>query len=171
MPKLTIVQLGDIPEEVLTAVGAELRETYGLATETTQPMEIDKEILNHIRRQYPGPLVLKFLKAKFPGRVLGIMTEDLYAENLNFILGQAYFGGSDAIISILRLNPSFYGKKEDDKTFVERAVKEAVHEVGHMAGLEHCPNQDCVMNFSNTAAEVDRKTKNLCSSCKKSFQI
>jgi len=171
MPKITVAQLGNIPEEILTAVTTELRETFGLATETTKPMEIPKELCNYIRQQYPGPLVLKFISTKFLGRVIGITNEDLYAEDLNFIFGQAYSPGNIGVVSIIRLDPSFYKLKENKKLLIERAVKETIHEVGHMLGLGHCSDWGCVMSFSNTIADVDRKTKNLCSACKKRVLI
>jgi len=162
-----IAQLGKIPEEVLTAVTTELRENYNFTTETTQPIQIPKELLNAIRQQYPAPVVLKFLSQRFHGRVLGITNEDLYAEDLHFVFGQAYCPGSIALISILRLDPVFYKQKSDEKLLIERAVKEAVHEVGHMFGLRHCTIMTCVMAFSNTVGDVDSKRRNMCDSCRR----
>jgi archaemetzincin len=80
--------------------------------------------------------------------------------------------GNVAIISIHRLNPSFYGKPPDKQLLIERAVKEAVHEVGHMLlGLQHCDQPNCVMSFSNTIFDVDRKTKELCEKCRRKAGI
>jgi archaemetzincin len=69
--------------------------------------------------------------------VLGITDRDLYAENFNFIFGLAYSDCS--VISLYRL------VSEDKGLFYIRAVKEAVHELGHVAGLDHCPNIGCVI--------------------------
>jgi archaemetzincin len=171
MPKITIVQLGKIPEDILTAISTELRENFGVVTETTQPIDVPKDLFNFIRHQFPSPPLLKFISEKFHGRSLGITNEDLYAEDLNFIFGQAYSPGNTAIVSILRLNPIFYKSIPDKKLLVERSVKEAVHEVCHMYGMKHCTDMTCVMSFSNTVGDVDRKTKNLCSSCQKQLQI
>ncbi|MEM5772717.1 MAG: archaemetzincin family Zn-dependent metalloprotease [Candidatus Aenigmatarchaeota archaeon] len=165
--KITIVQLGKIPENLLTAITSELRETFSLTTETTKPMEIPKEFCNTIRQQYPAPLVLKFLSEKFRGKTLGITDKDLYAESLNFVFGQAYCPGNHGIVSIHRLDPTFYKQKPNESLLIERAVKEAVHEVGHMLGLDHCSISTCVMSFSNTVGDVDRKRKELCQSCQK----
>lgn len=165
--KITIVQLGKIPESLLTAIASELRESFGLSTETTRPIEIPKEIFNSIRRQYPAPLVLKFLSERFQGKTLGITDKDLYAENLNFVFGQAYSPGNYALVSIHRLDPSFYKQGPNEDLLIERAVKEAVHEVGHMLGLDHCLISTCVMSFSNTVGDVDRKNRALCQSCQK----
>jgi archaemetzincin len=48
---------------------------------------------------------------------------------------------------------------------VRRAVTEAVHELGHVWGLGHCTRRDCVMWFSNTLAETDRKGSTFCERC------
>ncbi|MEM5836548.1 MAG: archaemetzincin family Zn-dependent metalloprotease [Candidatus Aenigmatarchaeota archaeon] len=169
--KITIVQLGKIPENILTAITSELRETLNLITETTEPMEIPKEIYNSLRHQYPAPLVLKFLSERFRGKVLGITDKDLYAESLNFVFGQAYCPGNYAVVSIHRLDPTFYKQAPNEKILMERAVKEAVHEVGHMLGLDHCTISTCVMSFSNTVGDVDRKKKEFCQSCWKKILV
>jgi archaemetzincin len=44
-----------------------------------------------------------------------------------------------------------------------RAATEAIHELGHTFGLRHCSRPSCVMWFSNTLAETDRKDVRPCS--------
>lgn len=169
--KLTIVQLGKIPENILTALSFELREKLNFSTETTNPIEIPREFYNAIRQQYPAPLILKFLSERFRGKTLGITDKDIYAESLNFVFGQAYCPGNFAVVSIHRLDPVFYKQKPNEKLLIERVVKEAVHEVGHMLGLGHCTISTCVMSFSNTVGDVDRKSKDFCQSCNRKIWV
>ncbi len=43
-------------------------------------------------------------------------------------------------------------------------AKEALHEVGHLLGLEHCKNR-CLMSLSENMAEAEKKPSRLCQSC------
>jgi len=170
MGSIKIVPFGKISEDVLSAIGKELRAIYNLIPDILPPSSLPGKFYNYLRRQILAGEVLEFL-GRFKGKTLGVIDEDLYAEGLNFVFGQAQFAGNVAIISIARLNPSFYGQPSDKNLLVTRAIKEAVHEVGHLYGLEHCENEKCVMNFSNTIFNVDRKTKNLCERCKLKITI
>jgi archaemetzincin len=95
--------------------------------------------------------------------VLGVIEADLYADGLSFVFGQAEMPGQWAIISLHRLREGSEGD-HDERLYV-RALKEAVHEVGHTLGLGHCPDPSCVMHFSNTLADTDRKGTDPCAVC------
>jgi archaemetzincin len=97
-------------------------------------------------------------------RILGIIDHDLYLPQLNFVFGIASERAS--VISITRLRQEFYGLVQNRTLFYQRVVTEAVHELGHTYGLAHCRNSDCVMFFSNTLADTDRKGPNFCPKCK-----
>ena len=97
--------------------------------------------------------------------VLALVPYDIFADALNFVFGLGERGGNFAVVSYFRLDPSL-GNRKDEKLFRERIVKEAVHEVGHMMGLEHCRNKRCVMTFSPNLLFVDKKTPDFCERCK-----
>lgn len=164
--ELKIIPFGRIPDAILNAVSEELKSMYKISLSVLQEMKLPKETYNQLRRQYNSTKILEFLAKNFDERILGIVKEDMYSHGLNFVFGEAQLKGKFSVVSIARLDPMFYGKPFDERLFVERSVKEAIHEVGHTFGLEHCPNKKCVMSFSNTIFDVDRKGKNLCEMCK-----
>jgi predicted Zn-dependent protease len=43
-------------------------------------------------------------------------------------------------------------------------AKEALHEVGHLLGLEHCRDR-CIMSLSENREEAEKKPSQLCQSC------
>lgn len=43
-------------------------------------------------------------------------------------------------------------------------AKEALHEVGHLLGLDHC-KKSCIMSLSGTRAEAEEKPTRLCPDC------
>lgn len=170
MIKLKLLPLGKIPDEVLDAIAEGLR-SLNVAANVSLPMALPKESYNALRHQFLADAVLKFLFERFEDKVLGMTNKDLYAEGLNFVFGQAQLKGNVAVVSIHRLDPTFYKQKPDKALLIERSVKEAVHEVAHMLGMKHCDDPSCVMSFSNTIFDVDRKSKDLCKGCKARLRI
>ena len=98
--------------------------------------------------------------------VLGICNFDAYSSGMNFVFGQALLTGGVAAIYLPRLRQEFYGLGADRSIFIERVLKEATHEVGHVFGLNHCPKRSCVMHFSNSLIDTDCKAKDFCNICR-----
>ncbi|MFX1368332.1 MAG: archaemetzincin family Zn-dependent metalloprotease [Promethearchaeota archaeon] len=117
------------------------------------------------RRQYSARPFLEMLEkhTHSSAHALGLVDLDLFAPSLNFIFGTAQFGGN-AIVALPRLRRPSYGLPDDDSLFFERASKEVVHELGHVLGLRHCTNH-CVMQFSNSLFDTDRKPASFCQEC------
>jgi archaemetzincin len=121
------------------------------------------------RKQYSAEPFLEVLAAaRPPGQelVLGVTGVDLTYENLNFVFGLADAQMRCAVISLARLYPEFYGQPRDPRLFKERALKEAIHEIGHLMGLHHCSDPNCVMFFSNSIVDTDRKGPGFCQKCR-----
>ena len=126
------------------------------------------------RRQYDASKVkkrlIKHVNNKNYYRILGVMDVDIFSRFLNFVFGIAdmpknkSFGS--ALISVTRLREKFYRRSENLAHFELRVLKEAIHELGHTFGLEHCENL-CVMRFSNSLDDTDKKPPNYCEVCLK----
>ena len=82
------------------------------------------------------------------------------------VFGQAYVFGRVSAIYLPRLRQEFYGLKTNNPLFHQRIIKEAVHELGHARGLNHCNKSTCVMYFSNSLIDTDIKEDNFCDSCR-----
>jgi len=152
-------------QENLTAILA--KTSYALIDEAVQ---IPEEAFSRTRKQYRSDIILDAVRnfverQNVFNRVLGIVDVDLFVPRLNFAFGQAECPGKAALISLWRLRPEFYGKPSDTEVFAERSTKEALHELGHTLGLKHCSNPFCVMYFSNSIFETDRKQSLFCNKC------
>ncbi|AAB90906.1 MULTISPECIES: archaemetzincin [Archaeoglobus] len=118
--------------------------------------DVSLKCYNASRRQYNSTCILRMLP---PIKVtLGVTGKDIYAKGMNFVFGEAELGGARAVLSVFRLTTA------DSELYRERVVKEAVHEIGHVLGLKHCSN-NCVMRFSNSVQDVDRKPVSFCREC------
>jgi archaemetzincin len=163
--KLKIVPIGNVDQSVLQEIRKKLRERFKIAVEVVDSIEIPQNSFNRFRNQYSGDTILENLEKSFNDKVIGITNTDIYTDKLNFIFGQAKIKGNVCIVSLFRLHPRFYNQPVNDKVFIERAAKESIHEFGHMIGLQHCKEEGCVMNFSNSIKDVDNKTDKFCYMC------
>ena len=91
-----------------------------------------------VRSQYNANEIIKELVPLAHGedKIVGVTDLDLFIPVLKYIFGQAYLGGSAALISGHRLESSRYGMVDDPKVFFERLLKSILHELGHAFGLE-----------------------------------
>lgn len=165
--RAVIVPIGGIDKTLLENLTTVLSKRFNLTFKLECPLEIPEDAFNSERGQYYSPRILERLHCYKGKKVLGVIDKDLYVQGLNFVFGQANLQGGYALISITRLRQEFYGLTKDDKIFFDRTLKEAVHELGHTYGLNHCSNPKCVMFFSNSLSDTDRKSESFCKSCSK----
>ena len=166
MSKIALKPIGDIAPGILEELKGNLKETFGQAVEIKMPLKGLDHAYNPRQDQYHSTAFLDAMSNE-EERTLGVCDVDLYVPGLNFVFGQASPRRKVAVISLFRLRPERYGLPRDERLFAERAVKEAIHELGHTYGLGHCDDERCVMHFSNSLSETDRKSTLFCKDCAK----
>jgi archaemetzincin len=142
-----------VKEALNTVFGLETDEELHLAAAEV------KGAYNAKRQQYNASNLLNYL-INVMSRVgsnedvvsLWILSDDLYVAGMNFVFGVAH-PGKAAVLSTHRLDS------------LDLINKEAIHEMGHVFGLQHCTNE-CVMQFSNSVDEAKAKPATLCDRCR-----
>jgi archaemetzincin len=103
--------------------------------------------------------------------ILLVVHQDLFNERHSFVFGLARESVGAGVVSTARLGNEYYGREADDDDLIDRIVKEGSHEIGHMLGLPHCDNRECVMFRPNTLDELDRKKKMFCPTCSQQLRL
>jgi len=169
--KVGVLAVGQVGSEFLAATAHGLMQAFPDTTSEVihHALPMPEHAYDRKRRQYNSTIILQNIReyaANLPyDRVLGIIDADLYVYGLNFVFGEAYVSGKVGLISLWRLKFDFYGEEPDKGALELRMIKEANHELGHTLGLQHCIRSYCVMHFSNSIFEVDKKQSLFCDQC------
>jgi len=167
--KIVLKPLGGVESRVLDGLGERVGLVFGCPVVVKPGLKDLSSAYRQSRKQYLAPELLEALVAagrEKDERVVGLTEVDLYAAGLNYVFGQADIVNQTAVVSLCRLRQEYYGSPPDEELFMERAVKEIVHELGHTFSLGHCPDPRCVMHFSNCLADTDYKTAGFCGKCR-----
>jgi archaemetzincin len=165
---IVLVAVGEVDKKVIEMLKDDLGKVFNRQVFVVKGMPEPDYALNKKRNQYLSTAILGAIVGQKEymdyEKILGIVDRDLYVPDLNFVFGEA--SHKAAVISLTRLKQEFYHLPEDRSLFHKRALTEAVHELGHTYGLGHCQNPRCVMFFSNTLMDTDRKGQEFCPRCK-----
>lgn len=166
---IALIVIGRIEKEVLSILQAGISKAFRRPVIFGPAMPEPTYAFDKRRMQYLSTAILRALREQpetsLYERVLGVVDHDLYVPEFNFVFGQA--SGTVAVIALARLRQEFSGLPEDPRLFHKRTLTEAVHELGHTYGLPHCVNPRCVMFFSNTLHDTDRKSSAFCLQCQR----
>ena len=97
--------------------------------------------------------------------VIGLTGTDLWAgPGSNFLFGRADPDQRVGVWSLARNGDPDLGEIEYRRC-LRRTLKTAVHEIGHMFGIDHCTAYECCMNGSNHTEEADSQPIEYCPEC------
>ena len=98
--------------------------------------------------------------------VLLVVSQDLCRDGDEFLFGLARPSTATAVVSTARLENAFYDLPDDNEMLTDRLIKESAHEVGHLLGLPHCPDEECIMHNPLTLQDLNRKRQWFCDRCR-----
>jgi archaemetzincin len=170
-PSVIAVQpLGPVKAERLAVVKQGLEQAFGVTVEVRKSSPLPKSAWYAPRSRYRADILLDHLHETAgpkPPVVIGITEKDISCtkdEHVDWgIFGLGELDGRTCILSTFRLG----ARGADEKKLRERLRKVAIHEVGHVTGLPHCPQAGCVMQDAEASIEtVDRESGAFCEECK-----
>lgn len=162
----------NVPRSSVSWLANELKAMFNLEVAVGRGVSPAKVIgfYDEERDQVRADLLVEELARELRPFSLVLIDADAYVEELNYVFGIAKPGWG-GIVFLSRLKPEYYGQPPSEGLFLNRLLKEAVHELGHAFGLEHCRTPRCVMRFSNSIVEVDAKSHRFCIRCSHTLQM
>jgi len=163
--------VGNVSSDIVNDVAKTLSEAFQAEVSLSYINSIPLDLYVPSRAQYRADAVNLWLSMKFSkvlnkvDFLIALIEYDAYVPGLNFVFGLASPYLKLTSVYLYRLKFMLPPSNEGKKLFKERVRKEVMHELGHLLGLEHCPNIYCVMHFSNSIMDTDRKSWKYCNLC------
>jgi archaemetzincin len=164
--KILLIILSNIDENLIQALKRRLEQTFKRTVTTRYAIQNLAYAYDKSRKQFISPRLIARLRRikRQPGdKILGVTDVDLYSPEYDFVYGEAEMASGVATLSIFRLKDRNNGNSP--QVLEERAVREAVHELGHLYQLGHCSNSRCVMRACPCIADVDKAGHEFCEEC------
>jgi len=172
--KIVVVPLGEIDYLLINRLASRLVSHFNIGVDILQGARLPREAYNEQRIQYYSTVILSKLEIlrSSPGeKMLGVVDEDLYIPTLNSVFGEADPVGKAAVISLFQLKRENYEMLDEEKVLFSRALKESIHQLGHLWGFADCRNPKCVMYVPDNVTDVDRKGMRFCDNCLRKVRV
>jgi archaemetzincin len=167
MKPVRLVALGEVDRRLLDNVRTAVGREFGVACAVASS-PVDPTFAFHPERgQYHSTEIVRRLAALSASEtVVGIAAVDLFIPILTYVFGEAQMNGTSAVVSFHRFADELYALPPNPALLLERLTKTVIHELGHVYGLVHCPDHDCVMAAAHAVEWVDLKGSTLCEECR-----
>jgi archaemetzincin len=159
--------VGVLPPGTLDAVAARLSRHVELPVHALPHEDVPTRRVAG-REQLDAGALLETLEERAAGKprlLVGVTASDIGVPLFTFVFGLARQGGPACVVSMARADPAFYGLLADAERRDSRLVCEILHELGHLAALEHCRSSSCLMSFAGTVEKVDVRGSRFCQDC------
>jgi archaemetzincin len=171
-----LIPAGDADPALLEGLGCDLAAALGVQWTAGDALPLREEWRDAENGLYRSIYLIHALMDRAapgadegaPRWRLAIGDIGLCAEGVGEILGEAAQEGCCAVVGVAPLRR---GSGADAGVMLARLLSEAVHELGHLAGLSHCRRASCVMYSSLHIADTDHKGAAFCQECRRSLKL
>jgi archaemetzincin len=163
-----LLPVGSVAAATLEAIAERLSRHVSLPCRQRPPLPALELPRLADRNQIDALALLRALEASCEPNhriVVAVTARDIAIPVFTFVFGLARRGGRVAVVSVVRADPEFYGLPADAVLRDIRTVVEIRHELGHLAGLEHCPDHTCLMSYAGSVERVDARGDRFCADC------
>jgi archaemetzincin len=169
-PVLEIVPVGAVDRGLLRTLGADVQAALGVQWHVGEAMPLHDAWMDAetglCRSVHLMHALIASAGAAERGRAprwrLAIADTGFCAADVGPIFGEAEMDGCCAAVGLAPLRA---GSGADADVLRARLLTEALHELGHLAGAEHCGRASCVMYASRHIADTDHKGARFCPVC------
>ncbi|MCD4783007.1 MAG: archaemetzincin family Zn-dependent metalloprotease [Candidatus Eremiobacteraeota bacterium] len=165
---IKLIPLGKVPGDIQEYLTEALQGVFRKKVFRLKKQKIPTQAFDLNRSQYNSKELIEFLQAQktYKEKIIGLINEDIFKPGFPFVFGEANSLKDVAVVSLWRFEQNMEFFDCDPELFKSRGKKEAIQKMGHIYGLRHCVNPNCVMFYSHTISDIDVKSDEFCTHCK-----